>query len=155
MSINLEVKAGAEGGVEMGIACPITVTKIEHTREDILRPQRLIGQGSCGDWIAVRPCGERYGDKTYLGVFLGEMAQTTVASFNPETGRMTVGAALHNPAIFVPDLKEVIYGLGSWWRLITSPDDLAKITDADIDNVWYMRALRELDERQLAEGEDT
>jgi hypothetical protein len=28
--------------------------------------------------------------------------------------------------------------------VIETPDDLRRITDADIENVWYVRALRDL-----------
>lgn len=45
-----------------------------------------------------------------------------------------------------PEKKTVVFGCNSWWRLIESESQLKTITDADIDNVWYVRALRALTE---------
>ena len=98
--------------------------------------QKSIVKGwSCdpGSFVSVRPCGDEYEDKTYLGLYVGEVAIGDTMS-------------LHNPCIWVPDLKQYIFGCESWWGVIDSEDDLRKITDADIENVWYVRALKELSE---------
>lgn len=100
-----------------------------------------------GAWVAVRPCGEKYEGKTYLGVLLGDVALSVSTRYDPETKALGFEPSFHNPAMYVPDLKEVIYGCGSWWGVIESPEGLKKISDADIDNVWYVRALKELAEK--------
>lgn len=97
-----------------------------------------------GAWVCVRPCGDEYENKTYLGVMLGRLALTVTASHNKDTGLLHLSHGHHNPAIYVPDLKKVIFGMGSWWGVIESPEDLKKISDADIENVWYVRAMKEI-----------
>lgn len=52
---------------------------------------------------------------------------------------------MHNPAMYVPGLNDIVFGAGSWWRQIKSPEGLAEISDKDIDSVWYMRALKDLE----------
>jgi len=98
-----------------------------------------------GKWVKVRPCDKEYEGKTYLGVMLGAMALSMTARQNPETGILHLSHGRHNPAMYVPDLKKVIFGMGSWWGAVESPEDLKSISDADIENVWYVRALKELD----------
>lgn len=98
--------------------------------------------GKVGDWVSIRPCAEEHKDQTFLGIFLGALPKGL-------SGHVDKNHVLNldyhmNPAIYVPDLKKVIYGCESWWGVIKSPDDLKKITDADINNVWYVKALKEL-----------
>jgi len=121
---------------------PITVQSIEFADINTpISPNRLLG-GEAGAWVAVRPIGD---EKTYLGVLLGDYHPPLV-NFNKEIGALIVGKGFGNPAIWVPDLKRVVMGWGSWWGEIKTPDDLRKITDADIENAWYVRALKELSE---------
>lgn len=54
-----------------------------------------------------------------------------------------------NPAIFVPEFNEIIWGAESWWSKIESPDDLKQITDADIENAWYVKALKKIEEENV------
>ena len=51
-----------------------------------------------------------------------------------------------NPAIFVPELKKIIYGYESWWGAITNKDDLSdlNISDEDIENTWYVQLLKSM-----------
>lgn len=126
---------------------PITVTAITvDPRMTAYRERPLFG-GKCGDFVSVRPVGEVYGGKTYLGVLIGEIANTPAALFDKATGVLTVMAGLPNPAIFVPDLGKVIFGYESWWGRIADESQLREITDNDIQNVWYMKALKQLSER--------
>jgi hypothetical protein len=98
--------------------------------------------------VAVRPCGEKYGNKTYLGILLGEFPLSQIVWFDKETADLTVAMSMQNPAIFVPDLNEIVWGCASFWRKIKSAEDLKAITDADIQNVWYVRALKELSQAE-------
>lgn len=123
---------------------PITVTKIEVDPDGTTYRPRCLTGGTCGSWVSVRPCFPEAGGRTYLGVLLGELAALGGAQFNRATGTLRLIGGLGNPAIYVPDLKRVVMGYESWWGLIRSPDDLRRITDADIQDVWYVRALREL-----------
>lgn len=104
-------------------------------------------------WVSVRPVQEQYGGKTYLGILLGELPLSLTASLDRTSGVMTLEPTQFNPAIYVPDLHRVICGIESWWGAIKTPADLRKISDDDINNAWYVRALAELTEK--ATGETT
>lgn len=89
--------------------------------------------------------------KTRLGVYLGELNSGIHVEYNPETQVLTVYRTGGNPAIFVPDLARVVMGYESWWKYINTPDDLRQITDADIDSVWYVRALKVMSQDSSSE----
>lgn len=97
-----------------------------------------------GSWVAVRPVGEKYEGKTFLGIYLGDCALSVSARYDLKTKAINFKPSYHNPAIYVPDLKEIIYGSASWWSEIKSPEALRKISDADIQSVWYVKALKEM-----------
>lgn len=102
-----------------------------------------------GSWVSIRPCD---GDKTYLGVYLGDMTLSSFCSYHLKTKVLSITPHT-NPAIYVPDLKRVVWGMESWWGTISKPEDLKKITNADIQNVWCVKALIELGEASIAEEE--
>lgn len=103
---------------------------------------KVILGGSCGTPVKIRPCGEEYGDKTYFGILLGDVPLSLHASIDPE-GTINVSRSMYNPAIFVPELKDIIYGCGSWWGEIENEEELDKlITDDVIENVWYVKMLK-------------
>ena len=122
---------------------PLIVNSFSYGAEDKkrIRPG-LFGKKPC--WASIRPCGKEYEGKTFLGWYLGDMALAPHVSFIAATGALTVSLGYYNPAIFVPDLGRIIFGCESWWGEIKSAADLRTITDADIQNVWYMRALDDL-----------
>lgn len=122
---------------------PITVNSVEFEEADPLRPKLLFG-GACGDMVAVRPCADEFEGKTFLGVLLGEMPLTVGVAFNKETGSLHVRRQLYNPAIFIPERNAVVFGCGSWWGKIKNESQLRQITDNDIQNVWYVKALEQL-----------
>jgi hypothetical protein len=93
-----------------------------------------------GIFVRVRPCAEQHGGKTFLGIYIGDLS----ARGYGDDGKLKEKPYMHNPCIWVPNLKEYIFGFESWWGEIKSEDDLKQITDADIDNVWYVRALKAL-----------
>lgn len=94
-------------------------------------------------WVAIRPCSGD-GVATYLGIHLGEIALGASVRYDQDSGVLSFAPAMHNPAIFVPDLGRLVFGMESWWGDISSPADLKKITDTDIENVWYVRALADM-----------
>lgn len=96
-----------------------------------------------GSFVAVRPVVDNPEHKTYLGILLGTYCPPTL-SFDKETGILNIGRGMGNPAIWVPDLNKVVMGYESWWGRINSPEDLKAITNQDIENVWYVQALRAL-----------
>lgn len=93
--------------------------------------------GKCG-LVKVRPCGD---EKTYLGFLIGEVALGSSLTLTDDN-KLQLNFAHHNPAIYVPELGKLIYGMESWWGNIESEKDLQGITDSDIDNVWYVKLLK-------------
>jgi len=132
----------------MSIKFPIEVQslKTQPLHRDPNKPRTLFG-GSCGTLVSVRPCGEKYGKKTYVGILLGDLPLETIVVYNPETKELEV-SGFNNPAIFVPELKEIIWGVESWWGEINSEEELRQISDEDIQNVWYVKMLKEVAERK-------
>ena len=96
-----------------------------------------------GDFVAVRPCGEEYGGKTYFGIFIGDLPIQSMVSFNEESRTLRV-STLGNPAMLVPQLNKIIYGCGSWWHKIKSDKDLKAITDGDINDTWYVQMAHQM-----------
>jgi hypothetical protein len=125
------------------IQFPITVTGVDFAEGQSTIRQPLFS-GKIGDFVSVRPCAAEYEGKTFLGVLIGDVALGIGVSFNPQTGRVTPVRHMYNPGILIPDLGKIVYGAESWWGLIKTPDDLKQITDLDIDNVWYVQALKKL-----------
>lgn len=93
-----------------------------------------------GSLVKIRPCGEEYENKTYLGFYIGDMPTQIYQSYNSKNNILTIKQD-RNPAIFVPELKKIIFGYESWWSEITNKEDFKDITDKDINNVWYMKFL--------------
>lgn len=109
------------------------------------KPDGLFG-AKCGAFVSVRPCGKEYGEKTYLGIMLGDLPSGLCVSHNRETKELEV-CGYNNPAIFVPDLSQIVWGCESWWGVIESEEQLREISDADIQGVWYVRALKALNNK--------
>lgn len=89
----------------------------------------------------IRPCGEEYEGKTYVGFYLGDLPIAITSSYDKNTGYLK-NSTMNNPAIFVPELKKIVYGCESWWREIESPEDFKEISDGDIENTWYVKLLK-------------
>jgi hypothetical protein len=137
-----ETLAGGHRGVF--IEYPITLHGITHKQGRLVLDAGPSKSKVPGAWVAIRPVGEEHKGETFLGVYLGDLATEASASFHRETGVLAVGLAHWNPAIWVPDMKRIVFGYESWWGVLKSPDDLRKITNEDIDNIWYVKALRAL-----------
>ena len=121
------------------IGYPFVVNKIETSKIDYT---------NClfhkvGSLVKIRPCGEEYNNKTYLGFLLGDLPTKTAFSLNQKNNILKVWTPT-NPAIFVPELKKIIFGYESWWGEIKNEEELKEITNDDIENVWYVKMLKEL-----------
>jgi|GEM_PF-7070497 len=101
--------------------------------------------GKIGDLVKVRPCDEEYQNKTYLGFLIGDIARGS--SIEIEKDKIQLNFSGYNPAMFVPELKKIIYGSGSWWSKIESVEELKQITNDDIENVWYVKLLKKVVEK--------
>jgi len=109
------------------------------------------GRTKCGDAVAVRPCDEEFEGKTYLGVYLGDFPMDPVAMIH---GTEVIVMSMTNPLIFIPDKAVCVRGAGSWWGKIDRPEDLKPITQTDIENIWYIKALKNLSEETKANKEE-
>lgn len=118
------------------IEYPITVSKID---TDSFMEKGLY-DNHVGNLVKIKPCAEEYEDKTFLGIFLGELPIAPHISHNSDTNVLSV-KTIQNPAIFVPELKKIIYGNESWWSFIKDLSDNI-ITENDIQNTWYIAFLK-------------
>jgi hypothetical protein len=94
--------------------------------------------------VKILPCADKFEKKTFLGVFIGDLSTYPSAQWNKETGVLQLFSCGHNPMIFIPEINEVVLGCASWWGKIKSEEELKDITDEDINNVWYVKALKQL-----------
>ncbi|QUH21827.1 hypothetical protein [Alkaliphilus sp. B6464] len=120
------------------IEYPIEVSKINNN----INKSRYRGN-SIGKFVKITPCSEEYKGKTFLGIYLGELPVGHGISYNPDTKELDVSFR-NNPGVFVFDLNKIVYGYESFWGIIEKEEDLKEITDSDIENIWYVRALKSL-----------
>ncbi len=125
---------------------PMTVKKINLPEELGAIKPAMFGRKP-GTLVAVRPCGEKYGDKTYVGLLIGDVALAAGVNYDKKKKHLNFGVYHYNPAILVPELGEVIYGCASWWHPIESEADLKHISDKDINNVWYVKLMKDQAEK--------
>lgn len=118
------------------IEYPLTVSRIENAPVDTTD----LGH-ECGCMVEIRPCGKEYGGKSYIGIYLGDLPIRITSSFDRRTGVLK-NSAMTNPAIYVPELRKIIYGCESWWHEIKSLENFKGISDEDIENTWYVQLLR-------------
>lgn len=119
------------------IEYPITINGIENKK---IEPFSLGHE--IGSLCEIRPCGEEYNNKSYVGFYLGELPIAIHTSLSKEG--ILKNNTINNPAIFVPELKKIIYGCESWWREINSIEDFKGISKEEIENTWYVKLLKEL-----------
>jgi len=62
----------------------------------------IVSQKNTGKNILINPCADKYNDKTYKGIYLGGV---------------DIGFFGLNPAIYIPELDEIILGCESWWKV--------------------------------------
>lgn len=118
------------------IKYPIMVKKIENKKIDYFK---FKGSPLC----VIRPCGKEYVNKSFIGIYLGELPISITTTYNQETKKLT-NDTMPNPAIYVPELEKIIFGCESWWERIESMEDFKSITDENINNTWYMKLLEQL-----------
>ena len=114
------------------IEYPLTIQGIENKKINT----KGIGH-TCGALCEVRPCGEEYQERTYLG----DLPIGITSSYDEKTGILSNGT-INNPAIFVPELKKIVYGVGSWWREIKGIEEFKGISKEEIENTWYVKLLK-------------
>jgi hypothetical protein len=131
------------------IEYPLTINGIDVKTDDC-----SLRQSDIGKLAKIRPCAEEYQNKTYIGIFLGDLPHAPHISHNEKTGVLTI-IPMMNPAIFVPELRKIIYGCESWWQIIQEGEDISKdITDELIQNQWYVRVAKEMFGDKESDGKD-
>lgn len=118
------------------IEYPLTIQGIDNAKINISGLSY-----ECGTLCEISPCGEEYDGKSYIGIYLGNLPISILTSYHSETGILE-NRTMNNPAIFVPELKKIIYGCESWWRKIKSIEDFKGISKEDIENTWYVKLLK-------------
>lgn len=127
----------------MKLFVQLTSIEIANAHETI-KASDLFDRLEPGAMVAVRPCGKEHEGKTFLGMYLCA-APTTVYGEQKGDKIIIAMGEYTNPAIYVPELKKIVWGYESWWGEIKSKEDLHQITDEDINNCWYVRALKQLE----------
>lgn len=126
------------------IEYPIQVAKID-------QKPITYGDGLYASKIG-KPAKVRVGNKTYLGLFLGDLPDATHIRYNESDGVLTVDHTT-NPAMFVPELNRIVFGHESWWSVIESPEEFKEITDEDIENTWYVKMAKAMFNPDTQKGE--
>lgn len=125
---------------ETRAAYPLEVTGIR--AQGFLEPNPLsLNHQKPGDFVSIRPVAEEHEGKTFFGIYMGDLPIGVNTRADPESGVLTIWPH-HNPAIWVPALGRIVYGCQSWWGPIKDPKAVRQITDDDIQNVWYVKALK-------------
>ena len=136
--VNFEICEKCERFDSKFIEYPLTINGIENEKMD------FTGLGHvCGEICEIKPCGEEYNGKSYVGIYLGDLPIAIHTSYSRESGILN-NRTMNNPAIYVPELKKIIYGCESWWRTIKSIEDFKGISTEDIENTWYVKLLHAL-----------
>ena len=120
------------------IEFPIKVNKIQNN--PIEKASFTADEGSI---VEIRPCGDEYDGKSYMGFFLGELPISIFNTYDSKSKVLT-NSTINNPAIFVPALGKIIYGCESWWKLIENVDELEKLAKEDINNARYEKMLKSI-----------
>lgn len=134
---------GEEG--EGGVNLPLTINSIR-----FVQPMKQSKDFKVGTYVSVRPVNPELKGKTYLGIYLGDLPTSMQqgAAFDDRNSELIINTGLPNPCIFLPDLDRVVWGYESWWGVIKSPEELKEITDEDIQNIWYVKAMKQMSERE-------
>lgn len=112
-----------------------------HLDSDLIAP-RIVAPYHTGEFVSVRPINDNPERKSYFGIMLGDM--NILARYGVKDGTLLVKGFLGMPAIFVPELAQLVYGPESHWRTIKSEADLTEISDKDLEQ-W-----REMVRAQIA-----
>lgn len=150
--LGAEIKKHKEEHVsESDIKFPLEISGVKfYDRRGNKSP---MSQAKIGDLVSVRPCDEKYNNKTYLGIYLGDLPIDYTYELHIESKVLNIHA-IGNPAMYVFELKEIIYGCGSYWGKIKSIDDFKKITNEDIENVWYVKLLKKMYQEDADSGKE-
>lgn len=128
------------------IQYPLELSGIDIRDEPFLRPIKSY-------FVDIRPVDDK---KTYLGFYIGDLATSISLNYNKKSKVFQIGKGMYNPAIYVFELKRIVMGYESWWGKCKDQEKakldfilgnpIEQISDADIQNVPYVKALQYLKE---------
>ena len=81
----------------------IVVKKIVQAPDDSILPAN--NWREAGVFVSIRPCSEEYNNKTYLGLYLGEIALGLGTTYDEKKKDLSLHHSFYNTAIFVFELK--------------------------------------------------
>lgn len=117
-----------------------------------VRPDSPVNKDGCGTPVKLRSCKPEHGDKTYFGILLGDIPLEIHHQIDA-AGNLTASRSMYNPAIFVPELGDIVFGAESFWGAIESASELDRlITDETIQNLWYIKMLKAMSPATEGEG---
>lgn len=139
--------------MEGSIPYPIEVTAAKIT--GLKYNQKSLGSRvTVGDPVSIRPVKSvDPEEKTYLGFYMGDIPCMGTIFYDPEDKDLKF-MVRGNPGIFVPALKRMVFGFESWWGAIKDEKHLREITNEDIQNVWYVQALKWITEKKESEDKE-
>lgn len=94
--------------------------------------------------VKIRPCNKKYNNKTFLGILIDyDFPINSSFLYSKESKTLTL-IMEGNPGIYVPELNEIMFGYESFWQKINNIEEISDITDETIDDLWYIKLLKEL-----------
>ena len=122
------------------IEYPLTINNIDTTSWKNVYEN---AKKEMGTLVKVRPCDEKYNNKTYLGFLLGDLPLSPNIFYQEKSQELSI-SPFTNPCIFIPELKTIVWGMESWWSKIEKEEDLKEITNEDINKVWYVELFKNI-----------
>lgn len=98
--------------------------------------------------VRVRLCED---NKTYFGILLGEFPWHTAVLYSEDSGKLKI-QTITNPCILLPKEKKIVFGAESWWGRTEPGEDISDITDADINDQWYVKLAKEIAKQEGTNG---
>ena len=93
-----------------------------------------------GKIVKVKPKGDEYGDKIYIGLLVGDIPAYNHISLLENTNILKV-APITNSAIFIFELNKLVLGIECWWDEVKTLKELFELeTD---EKKWYMVFAKE------------
>jgi len=132
--------------IESDFQYPMEISSIEKYKSPKYNTSKT------GALVKIRPCADEYKNKTYLGIYIGDIPIEFAVYLHKNTNMLDIMHST-NPAIFVPEIQKIIFGYESWWGEIESEEELKEITNDDIDNIWYVKLLKKMGEKKTIKEE--
>jgi hypothetical protein len=120
---------------------PITINSLK-----IFSGISNVEKATVGAPVKVRIAGE---DDTHDGFYLGELqTDTPLVAFYPKSKELRL-VARRNPALFVPKLNRIVWGMESWWAFVGPGEEKKSISDADIEDTVYVKMMKAMEDRDV------